>query len=157
MGLGNPQQDENLMREYCDERQYCSPGFNLPVICLTRTMYGEYPEYHTSLDNKSLMDFVALEDYIKLITEAVELIETDKFYTSNMPCGEPQLGKRGLYPTMTTLEARGESLKRRLYLLNFSDGQHSILQIANRLNCKVEDLQNEIEVLIEHNLLTVIE
>ena len=138
-----------------DERQYCSPGFNLPVICLSRTIYGEYPEYHTSLDNKTLMDFSALEDYINLITEAVELIETDKFYTSNMPFGEPQLGKRGLYPTMTTLEARGESLKRRMYLLNYSDGQHSILQIANRLNCKVEDLQSEIEILIEHNLLTV--
>lgn len=136
-----------------DERQYCSPGFNLPMICLTRTMYGEYPQYHTSLDNKSIMDFEALEDYINLILEAVELVENDRFYINTIPFGEAQLGKRGLYPTMTTLEERGASLKKRLYLLNYSDSNHSLLQIANRLEIDSEDLNPEIELLTEKGLL----
>lgn len=140
-----------------DERQYCSPGFNLPMICLTRTMYGEYPQYHTSLDNKSIMDFEALEDYINLILEAVELVENDRFYINTMPFGEPQLGKRGLYPTMTTLEERGASLKKRLYLLNYSDGNHSLLQIANRLEISSEELNTEIEQLMEKGLLKLSE
>lgn len=136
-----------------DERQYCSPGFNLPMVCLTRTMYGEYPQYHTSLDDKSIMDFDALESYINLILEAVHLVENDRFYINTMPFGEPQLGKRGLYPTMSTLEERGESLKKRLYLLNYSDGNHSLLQIANRLNIDYTQLDSEVEVLVEKGLL----
>lgn len=140
-----------------DERQYCSPGFNLPIICLTRTMYGDYQEYHTSLDNKSIMDFGALEEYISLILEAVELVEKDKFYTNTMPFGEPQLGRRGLYPTMTTLEERGESLKRMLYLLNYSDGQHSLIQIANRLGIDSIELDNEVGMLVENRLLKLLE
>lgn len=136
-----------------DERQYCSPGFNLPVVCLTRTMYGEYPEYHTSLDNKSLMDFDALREYIELILETIGIIENDVFYKNTLPYGEPQLGKRGLYPTTSTLEERGESLKRLLFLLNYSDGEHSLFQIANRLLMKPEDFKQEIEVLSEKGLL----
>lgn len=136
-----------------DERQYCSPGFNLPMVCLTRTMYGEYPQYHTSLDDKSIMDFDALEAYINLILEAVHLVENDRFYINTMPFGEPQLGKRGLYPTISTLEERGESLKKRLYLLNYSDGNHSLLQIANRLNIDYTQLDSEVEVLVEKGLL----
>lgn len=139
-----------------DERQYCSPGFNLPVICLTRTMYGEYKEYHTSLDNKTIIDFSALEDYIQTILEAVDLVEKDQFYKNTLPYGEPQLGKRNLYPTTSTLTERGESLKKRLYLLNYSDGKHSLLQIANKLSVNIEELCAEVEVLEREGLLKLV-
>ena len=139
-----------------DERQYCSPGFNLPVICLTRTMYGEYKEYHTSLDNKTIIDFSALGDYIQTILEAVDLVEKDQFYKNTLPYGEPQLGKRNLYPTTSTLTERGESLKKRLYLLNYSDGKHSLLQIANKLSVNIEELCAEVEVLEREGLLKLV-
>ncbi|ESU20825.1 hypothetical protein FCR2A7T_11410 [Flavobacterium cauense R2A-7] len=136
-----------------DERQYCSPGFDLPMVCFTRTMYGEYKEYHTSADDKSVIDFTALEDYVFLLKELVDSIELDDYYENQSPYGEPQLGKRGLYPTLMKIEDRGESLKRLLYLLNYSDGKHSVLDIANKMNTTVMSFQNEIQSLIAKDLL----
>jgi aminopeptidase-like protein len=136
-----------------DERQYCSPGFDLPVVCLTRSMYGEYKEYHTSLDNKNIIDFKALEEYILLLEELVDTIEIDGFYINQNPHGEPQLGKRGLYPTLMTSEQRSDSLKKILYLLNYGDEKHSLLDIANILNTSVMSLEAEIEILQNNKLL----
>lgn len=136
-----------------DERQYCSPGFDLPVVCLTRTMYGEYAEYHTSKDDKSVIDFSALEDYVLLLKELADSIELDDYYENQSPFGEPQLGKRGLYPTLMKIEDRGESHKRLLYLLNYSDGKHSVLDIANKMNTTVLSFRNEIQSLVAKDLL----
>lgn len=136
-----------------DERQYCSPGFDLPVVCLTRTMYGKYKEYHTSKDDKSIIDFAALEEYILLLNELVDSIELDGKYINKSPYGEPQLGKRGLYPTLMTLEERGESLSRLLYLLNYSDEKHSLLDISNLMQQPMVSFQKEIDQLIEKGLL----
>ena len=136
-----------------DERQYCSPGFDLPMVCLTRTMYGEYEEYHTSKDDKSVLDFSALENYILLLKELVDSIELDGYYSNQSPYGEPQLGKRGLYPTLMKIEDRGESHKRLLYLLNYSDGKHSLLDIANKMNTTVTSFRNEVEALQNKGLL----
>lgn len=136
-----------------DERQYSSPGFNLPVVCLTRTMYGKYKEYHSSKDDKSIMDFAALEEYILLLNELVNSVELDGNYINTKPFGEPQLGKRGLYPTLMTLEERGESFARMLYLLNYSDEKHSLLDISNLMHQPIISFQNEIEQLMEKELL----
>lgn len=136
-----------------DERQYCSPGFDLPMVCFTRTMYGEYKEYHTSADDKSVIDFSALEEYVFMLKELVDSIELDGYYTNQSPFGEPQLGKRGLYPTLMKIEDRGESLKRLLYLLNYSDGKHSVLDIANKMNTTVTSFRNEIQSLVTKDLL----
>jgi aminopeptidase-like protein len=136
-----------------DERQYCSPGFDLPMVCLTRTMYGEYKEYHTSKDDKSVIDFSALEEYVLLVKELVDSIELDGNYINQSPFGEPQLGKRGLYPTLMKIEDRGESLKRLLYLLNYSDGKHSLLDISNIMKTSIVSFRNEIEALQEKELL----
>lgn len=136
-----------------DERQYCSPGFDLPVVCLTRTMYGKYKEYHTSKDDKSIIDFGALEEYILLLNELVDSIELDGKYINKSPFGEPQLGKRGLYPTLMTLEERGESLARLLYLLNYSDTKHSLLDISNLMQQPMVSFQKEIDQLTEKGLL----
>jgi aminopeptidase-like protein len=136
-----------------DERQYCSPGFDLPVVCLTRTMYGEYKEYHTSKDDKSLIDFQSLEDYILILNEVVDSIELDGKYINQNPYGEPQLGKRGLYPTLMAIEDRGESLSRLLYLLNYSDGKHSLLEISNIMKKPIMSFEPEINKLLESQLL----
>lgn len=136
-----------------DERQYCSPGFDLPVVCLSRTMYGEYKEYHTSKDDKSLMDFKSLEDYILLLNEVVDSIELDGKYINQNPYGEPQLGKRGLYPTLMAIEDRGESLAKLLYLLNYSDGKHSLLNISNIMKKPIMSFEQEIIKLLDSKLL----
>lgn len=136
-----------------DERQYCSPGFDLPMVCFTRTMYGEYKEYHTSKDDKSVIDFSALEEYVLMLKELANSIELDDYYENQSPYGEPQLGKRGLYPTLMKIEDRGESHKRLLYLLNYSDGKHSVLDIANKMNTTVMSFQKEIEALQKNELL----
>ena len=115
-----------------DERQFASPGINLPVGRLTRTPNGKYPEYHTSADNMSLITPDALADSLAVYCEIVTLIENNCIYQSNFPYCEPQLGKRGLYKTTgghANAEQRELAL---LWVLNQSDGQHDLLEIAER-------------------------
>lgn len=150
---GKPFNEMDFFPMGSDERQYCSPGFDLPVVCLTRTMYGKYEEYHTSKDDKSIIDFAALEEYILLLNELVDSIELDGNYINKSPYGEPQLGKRGLYPTLMTLEERGESLARQLYLLNYSDGKHSLLDISTIMQQPMVSFQQEISQLKKKELL----
>jgi aminopeptidase-like protein len=137
-----------------DERQYCSPGFNLPVGCFTRTLYGEYPEYHTSKDNKQVIDFAALEETVHVLTHVVKALECEGKYVNQSPDGEPQLGKRGLYPTLMSDLQRGKSLERLLYLLNYADGYHSLLSIAGKMNEPILSFVPEIEALQKSGLLT---
>ena len=115
-----------------DERQFASPGINLPVGRLTRTPNGSYPEYHTSADNMSLITPDAMADSLTVYHEIIILIENNFKYQSNFPYCEPQLGKRGLYRTTgghANAEQRELAL---LWVLNQSDGQHDLLEIAER-------------------------
>ena len=80
-----------------DERQYGSPGFNLPVGCLMRSPGGTFPEYHTSADNMNLVEFGALADSLRVLQRIVHIIELDEVWHNASPYGEPQLGRRGLY------------------------------------------------------------
>lgn len=136
-----------------DERQYGSPGFNLPVGCLTRSMYGTYPQYHTSLDDKSVMDFQALAGTVRFVADVVRSLELEGNFVNRFPYGEPQLGRRGLYPTLMSDLDRGRSLERLLYLLNFSDGQHRLLDIAKKMGASILDFDPEIRRLEEKALL----
>jgi aminopeptidase-like protein len=114
-----------------DERQYCSPGFDLPVGCLTRTPNGRFPEYHTSADNLSFVTPEALEDSLAKALAIIEILEHDVACVNLSPKGEPQLGRRGLYKnTGGTSPADFEMSL--LWVLNFSDGQYSLLDIAER-------------------------
>jgi aminopeptidase-like protein len=115
-----------------DERQYCSPGFNLAVGRFTRTPHGEYPEYHTSGDN---LDFVrpdALADSLTLCRAALNVLEHDHRYVNQNPKCEPQLGKRGLYALIGGSRGAGLNEMALLWVLNLSDGEHSLLDIAER-------------------------
>jgi aminopeptidase-like protein len=107
-----------------DERQYCSPGFNLPVGRLSRTPYGEYPEYHTSADNFDFVKKESLADSFRKASDIFDLLENNEIYLNLNPMCEPQLGKRGLY------ESIGGNELAMLWVLNLSDGHHSVLDIA---------------------------
>ena len=115
-----------------DERQFASPGINLPVGRLTRTPNGAYPEYHTSADNMSLITPDAMADSLAAYYEIIALIENNHVFLSNFPYCEPQLGKRGLYRT-TGGHANAEQHELALlWILNQADGQHDLLEIAER-------------------------
>jgi aminopeptidase-like protein len=114
-----------------DERQYCSPGFNLAVGCLTRTPNGKFPEYHTSADN---LDFVrpdSLEDSLDKCLAIIEILERDGVYLNLSPKCEPQLGRRGLYRATGGKQLPGFEMAL-LWVLNLSDGRHTLLEIAER-------------------------
>lgn len=122
-----------------DERQFCSPGFNLPIGSLMRTRYGKYPQYHTSLDNKDYISFNAMAKSVEKYLDLIELIEGNDSYINNYPYGEPQLGKRGLYPTLGSQKNKEELIDAMLWVLNFSDGKHDIIEIAkkSKINYKI--------------------
>ncbi|MHA8059786.1 DUF4910 domain-containing protein [Aquirufa beregesia] len=122
-----------------DERQWCSPGFNLPVGSLMRTMYAVYPEYHTSLDNKSLMDFPGMQKAVEAYLDIINNIEQNYFYKSNAPYGEPQLGPRGLFRAISDKDRQEDELAM-WWLLNYADGEHDLLTIANLSGFKMSTL-----------------
>jgi aminopeptidase-like protein len=127
-----------------DERQYCSPGFNLPVGSLMRTMYGTYPEYHTSLDDRSFISFEAIHESIGVYESVMRALEVNLKFANVLPFGEPQLGRRGLYDTLGT-KASGPLKSAILWVLNFSDGDHDLLEIADRSGHDVHLLANAAE------------
>jgi aminopeptidase-like protein len=114
-----------------DERQYCSPGFNLAVGCLTRTPNGCFPEYHTSADNVAFVRPDALEDSLAKALAIVEVLEHDAAFVNLNPRCEPQLGRRGLYGNTGGITPPGFEMAL-LWVLNYSDGDHTLLDIAAR-------------------------
>ena len=115
-----------------DERQYCSPGFDMPVGCLTRTPNGRYPEYHTSGDDLDLVRAASLADSLAKCRRIVDVLEHDVAYVNLNPKCEPQLGRRGLYRMAGGLVHQPGRELALLWVLNFSDGRHSLLDIAER-------------------------
>ncbi|GAA4561677.1 DUF4910 domain-containing protein [Planotetraspora kaengkrachanensis] len=115
-----------------DERQYCSPGFNLGVGSLTRTPYAGYPEYHTSADNPDFVSPEAMADTLETLWDAVGILERNRKYHNTSPYGEPQLGRRGLYGSLGGRSDTQQIQMAMLWVLNLSDGSHSLLDIAER-------------------------
>lgn len=136
-----------------DERQYCSPGFNLPVGCLMRSVWGTFPEYHTSADNLDFIKALQLGRSLRLCTAAIEVLENNFRYRNLSPFCEPQLGKRDLYRS-TGGEKIGEEINARLWVLNFSDGDHSLLDIAERSGLPFSAIQDAAELLSQSGLLS---
>lgn len=117
-----------------DERQFCSPGFNLPVGALTRTPHGLFPEYHTSADNLDFVRAESLEDSLAVALGIIDVLERNCLYRSLYPYGEPQLGRRGLYREVSAGVPRSEEQHQRaiLWVLSLGDGAHSLLDVAER-------------------------
>jgi len=136
-----------------DERQYGSPGFNLPVGVLMRTPFSEYPEYHTSLDNKELIDFDKMEKLIKLCVNTVKAFDLNSRYENQVKYCEPFLGKRDLYEDMSTKRSHSDIIKLRLRLLNYLDGTRDLLDICERYDYSILEIENELQQLLKHGLI----
>ena len=134
-----------------DERQYCAPGVDLPMVSVMRSKYGTYPEYHTSLDDLSLVTPEGLQGSYTTLRHCLEVLEADVKYRTTVT-GEPQLGRRGLYHTLAT---RGieDAPRIRLDLLAYADGQHSLLEIAEKLNVPLWNLIPFVNELVNAGLL----
>lgn len=139
-----------------DERQYCSAGIDLPIASIFRTKYGEYPEYHTSLDNlESVVTPKGLDGGYWAIRKAIEAIERNKKYITTVLC-EPQMGKRGLYPTLSTKKSK-EKIKLIMDLLSFCDGKNSLIDTAEALNIPIWNLYDVIDTLEKNNLISKVD
>jgi aminopeptidase-like protein len=159
-----------------DERQFCSPGFNLPIGSLMRTIYDKFEEYHTSADNLNYVNSKSLENsfekYLKIIKQLEEIkveekesnqknvknkiiIKSDEeiFYNNLNPKCEPQLGRRGLYNMVGGQKNSIQNMLPIFWVLNLSDGTNSISDIVKKSNLEIQDIKNAINILIKKNLL----
>jgi aminopeptidase-like protein len=134
-----------------DERQYCSPGVDLPIATICRTKYGEYPEYHTSLDDLTLISPTGLHGGYEKLIKAIELLEKNNYYKVNVSC-EPQLGKRGLYPTISTKET-GAIVRDMMNFIAYADGNNDLIDIANIIGVHAEDLYDIVDDMKRANLI----
>lgn len=137
-----------------DERQYSSPGFNLPMGSLSRTPHGRFPEYHTSADNLDFVKADSLSDSYSKYMEVIDVIEHNKTYLNTNPKCEPQLGKRGLYSMFGGKRDENRYELAMLWVLNFSDGNFSLLDIAERSDMPFPDIKEAAAKLAGHGLLT---
>ena len=135
-----------------DERQYCSPLADLPMNSITRSKYHEYFEYHTSLDNLDFITGDCLLESLGIYQQCVQAIEGNCFTTS-LTIGEPQLGKRGLYPT-TGGQIQQSEISDVLNILALSDGSTDLLEIATRINRPLSSLVPLVTLLVKHNLVS---
>jgi len=136
-----------------DERQFCSPGFNLPVGCLMRSVWGEFPEYHSSADNLSFVKAESLSQSLSVCLAVFDLLEHDRVFVNTNPFCEPALGRRGLYKTTGAGPAAAENLAK-LWVLNLCDGAHTLLDIADRAGIAFSEIRQAADALVENGLLT---
>ncbi len=140
-----------------DERQYCSPAFNLPVGCLMRTPHGQYPEYHTSADNLEFVRPESLAQSYEHCLALFDILEHNRTCVNQSPKGEPQLGRRGLYRNLAGQQEAKTFELSLLWVLNMSDGTQSLLDIAERADFPFAIIHNAAVLLEQHGLLRVIE
>jgi len=144
---------ENFFPSGSDERQYCSPGFNLPVGSLMRTRYSKYTEYHTSGDNKDYISFESMEKSILKYLEIINLLENNFYYKNTIPYCEPQLGKRGLYPTLGSQKDTIATVNAMMWILNLADGTNDVIDIIEKSNINYKDILFSINELQKKGIL----
>jgi aminopeptidase-like protein len=136
-----------------DERQYCSPGFNLPVGCLMRTPHGRFPQYHTSADDLDLVTPAGLADSYAKCLGVFDVLERNRIFLNRNPKCEPQLGRRGLYGAIGGQSDKRQSEMAMLWILNLSDGEHNLLDIARRSGLPFDAVARAAALLADHDLL----
>ncbi len=150
--IGKPEtKSYSYLERGSDERQYCAPGINLPFAGFCRSKYGDYPEYHTSEDNLELITQSGLEGSINVLESIVEAIELG-LIPNCTTCGEPQLGKRGLYPNISK-KGNYDEITARMNLLAYCDGKNTIFDICQIINLPLKYALAEAETLSKHGLL----
>jgi aminopeptidase-like protein len=137
-----------------DERQFCSPGFNLPVGLFQRSAHGTFPQYHTSADDLNFIRPEHLADSYRMLMDIIDIVEEDWIPLSLCPKGEPQLGRRGLYAALGGDRSTGERAMAMLWVLNLADGTNSLLAMAERSGLAFDQLAAAARLLREHDLLT---
>jgi aminopeptidase-like protein len=137
-----------------DERQFCSPGFNLPVGCLMRTPHGEFAGYHTSADGLGRIQPESLAEAVEVCLELVDVLETNRSFSNLSPYGEPQLGRRGLYRSAGGAVATPDDERALLWVLNQSDGQSTLVDIARRSGLRYPVVRRAAERLKQAGLLS---
>ena len=135
-----------------DERQYCSPNIELPVVGYCRSKYGKFKEYHSSADNLNIISQKSLEDSLKVLIDIVEAAETCIF-PKTTTFGEPNLSKRNLYPTLSKADTLNEKLRLRKNLLAYSNGKRSIFEISKILNLELYKIVEELNILKNKKLI----
>ena len=146
-----------------DERQYCSPGFDLPVGQMARKVYGSYKGYHTSLDTKELMGIENIIDSCDMIEDFLKEHEKEVFFKNKYPNGEVKLGNYDLYPTLNNNGARKNEktsiinedwfIRCVMIILNYSDGKHSLSYCAQKANLEIEKVTAVANLLVDRGLL----
>ncbi len=136
-----------------DERQYCSPGFNLAVGSLSRSTHGKFPEYHSSGDNLSFVTGAQIAESLEVYLKVIDVLENNHTYINQNPHCEPQLGKRGLYGNVGATVHRPTFEMALLWILNLSDGSHSLLDIAKRAKMPFETIKQAAKALHDSGLL----
>ena len=134
-----------------DERQFCHPLIDLPVVSIMRSKYDCYPEYHTSLDNLSFISAKGMEGSYGVLQKCLVALESNYRYHAVVPC-EPQLGKRGLYPTISTKESR-KQVKTMMNLLGYADGKTDLLEIAQIIGADIFECIEIAKMLEQHDIL----
>jgi len=135
-----------------DERRYNAPGIDLPVCGVTRSKYGTYPEYHTSLDDLSVVSLEGLAGAYEVLKKCLTLIEENRTYKMNC-LGEPQLGKRGLYPTIGTLTS-AVAVEDMIDFISYADGKNDLVDISNKTRLPVKELYPIVEKLTKAGLVS---
>ena len=136
-----------------DERQYCAPNINLPFCTFSKSKFGEYPEYHTSADNLSLVTEKGLEESLEVFKNIINTFESGPIPYNKILC-EPQLSKRNLYPTTSKKDNYSSALKTRLNLIAFSDGKKNLFEIAKLINVPLNNLNKEFNILKKEKILS---
>lgn len=141
----------SFLQRGSDERQYCSPGVDLEVASLMKSKFGEYPEYHSSDDDLEFVTPTGLQDAYDAYIHCLEIVENNAYYQALNLC-EPQMGKRGLYPTLGS-PIKPVDVKRMMHILAYCDGQHDVIAIAEIIGCPAWELLSLFDKLIDADLI----
>ena len=146
----------SFLKRGSDERQYCAPGVDLPFVVFCRSKYHEYKEYHTSADNLSFISSAGMGNALEVLKRVVMTLEYNQYYRTTVLC-EPQLGKRGLYPTISQKGTYKNNVRVIQNLLAYADGMSDLIEISNSINEPIEKLARTIDILLAEGLVKVIE